>query len=42
MPLAVYQALETDPPAAIVLSMVLLIVSVLVLAALRERWVAPS
>jgi molybdate transport system permease protein len=42
MPLAVYQALETDPPAAIVLSMVLLLVSVLVLAALRERWVAPS
>jgi molybdate transport system permease protein len=42
MPLAVYQALETDPPAAIVLSMVLLIVSVAVLALLRERWVAPS
>jgi molybdate transport system permease protein len=42
MPLAVYQALETDPPAAIVLSMVLLLVSVGVLALLRERWVAPS
>jgi len=42
MPLAVYQALETDPPAAIVLSMVLLAVSVAVLALLRERWVAPS
>jgi molybdate transport system permease protein len=42
MPLAVYQALETDPPAAIVLSMVLLLVSVGVLALLRERWVAPT
>ncbi|HEY3603104.1 MAG TPA: molybdate ABC transporter permease subunit [Sporichthyaceae bacterium] len=42
MPLAVYQALETDPPAAIVLSMVLLVVSVAVLALLRDRWVSPS
>ena len=39
MPLAVYLALETDPEAAIVLSMVLLLVSVGVLAGLRERWV---
>ncbi|MFI0445333.1 ABC transporter permease [Actinomadura sp. 6N118] len=39
MPLAVYLALETDPEAAIVLSLVLLVVSVLVLAALRDRWV---
>lgn len=39
MPLAVYLALETDPAAAIVLSLVLLLVSVLVLAALRERWI---
>jgi molybdate transport system permease protein len=39
MPLAVYIALETDPQAAIVLSLVLLAVSVLVLAALRDRWV---
>ncbi|WP_433478575.1 ABC transporter permease [Spirillospora sp. CA-142024] len=39
MPLAVYLALETDPQAAIVLSLVLLAVSVLVLAALRDRWV---
>lgn len=38
MPLAVYLALETDPAAAIVLSLVLLLVSVVVLAALRERW----
>ncbi|GAA1570908.1 ABC transporter permease [Actinomadura kijaniata] len=38
MPLAVYLALETDPQAAIVLSLVLLAVSVLVLAALRDRW----
>lgn len=39
MPLAVYLALETDPDAAIVLSLVLLLVSVGVLAALRERWI---
>lgn len=39
MPLAVYQALETDPQAAIVLSLVLLAVSVVVLAGLRDRWV---
>ncbi len=38
MPLAVYLALETDPEAAVVLSLVLLAVSVLVLAGLRERW----
>lgn len=40
MPLAVYLALETDPEAAIVLSMVLLIVSVAVLASLRDRWIS--
>ncbi|NQE69412.1 Molybdate/tungstate transport system permease protein WtpB [Nocardia gamkensis] len=39
MPLAVYLALESDPDAAIVLSLVLLAVSVAVLAALRERWI---
>ena len=39
MPLAVYLALETDPDAAIVLSVVLLLVSVAVLAGLRDRWV---
>ncbi|CAL9449805.1 Molybdenum transport system permease protein ModB [Actinosynnema sp. ALI-1.44] len=39
MPLAVYLALETDPDAAIVLSIVLLVVSVAVLAGLRDRWV---
>jgi len=38
MPLAVYLALENDPDAAIALSVVLLIVSVLVLAGLRGRW----
>ena len=38
MPLAVYLALESDPDAAIALSVVLLIVSVLVLAGLRGRW----
>ena len=40
MPLAVYLALETDPQAAIVLSLVLLVVSVAVLVALRDRWLA--
>jgi molybdate transport system permease protein len=39
MPLAVYLALETDPEAAIVLSLVLLAVSVVILASLRDRWV---
>ncbi|RJL34478.1 ABC transporter permease [Bailinhaonella thermotolerans] len=42
MPLAVYEALETDPEAAIVLSLVLLAVSVVVLAGLRDRWVGTS
>jgi molybdate transport system permease protein len=40
MPLAVYLALETDPDAAIVLSVVLLLVSVAVLAALRDKWIS--
>jgi len=40
MPLAVYLALETDPEAAIVLSIVLLLVAVLVLAGLRDRWIS--
>ncbi|GAA4916167.1 ABC transporter permease [Stackebrandtia albiflava] len=39
MPLAVYLALESDPEAAIVLSVVLLTVSVAVLAGMRDRWV---
>jgi molybdate transport system permease protein len=39
MPLAVYLALETDLPAAIVLSLILLAVSVGILAALRDRWI---
>jgi len=38
MPLAVYLAMETDPDAAVALSLVLLVVSVLVLALLRDRW----
>ncbi len=37
MPLAVYNALETDPEAAIALSLVLLVVAVAILAALRDR-----
>lgn len=39
MPLAVYLALETDPEAAIVLALVLLLVSVAVLVSLRGRWI---
>ncbi|WP_083949917.1 ABC transporter permease [Herbidospora yilanensis] len=42
MPLAVYLALETEPEAAIVLSLVLLAVSVLILVALRDRWVGAA
>lgn len=42
MPLKVYIALESDPPAAIALSLVLLAVSVLVLAGLRDRWLRPG
>ncbi len=38
MPLAVYLALESDPQAAIVLSLVLLAVSLATLLLLRERW----
>jgi len=37
-PLAVYVALETDPQAAIALSLAMLFVSVLVLGVLRGRW----
>jgi molybdate transport system permease protein len=41
MPIAVYLALQqTDPDAAIVLSLVLLAVSVVTLAGLRERWIS--
>ncbi|OKI17239.1 molybdenum ABC transporter permease [Nocardiopsis sp. TSRI0078] len=38
MPLAVYVAMQHDPEAAIVLSLVLLLVCLAVLATLRERW----
>lgn len=40
MPLAVYLALETDLEAAIVLSLILLVVSVTILACLRDRWIS--
>jgi molybdate transport system permease protein len=42
MPLAVYLAMESDPDAAIALSLVLLLVSVVVLASLRDRWLRPG
>ena len=38
MPIAVYYALESDPDAAILLSLILLFVSVAVLVALRDSW----
>jgi molybdate transport system permease protein len=34
----VYYALETDPDEAIVLSLVLLLVSVIVLVTMRDKW----
>lgn len=40
MPLAVYLALETDPDAAILLSLVLVAVSFCVLFGLRSRWLS--
>jgi molybdate transport system permease protein len=42
MPLAVYLALESDPDAAIALSIVLLAVSLGVLTLLRDRWLRPE
>jgi molybdate transport system permease protein len=42
MPLEVYLALETDPPTAVVLSLLLLGVSVAVLVGLRDRWLTGS
>jgi molybdate transport system permease protein len=41
MPLAVYLALERDLDSALVLSLLLLVVSVAILVALRDRWIAP-
>jgi molybdate transport system permease protein len=38
MPLQVYLALQDDPQAAIILSLLLLAVSVAVLVGLRDRW----
>jgi molybdate transport system permease protein len=40
MPLEVYLALETDPGAALLLSVLLLATSIAVLVLLRDRWVA--
>jgi molybdate transport system permease protein len=42
MPLAVYLALESDPDAAVALSLVLLAVSVAALVLLRDRWLRPG
>jgi molybdate transport system permease protein len=42
MPLAVYLAMQTDPESAVALSLVLLVVSLAVLAGLRDRWLPGS
>ena len=42
MPLAVYLALETNPDAAVALSLVLLAVSLVVLVGLRDRWLGAA
>jgi molybdate transport system permease protein len=42
IPLAVYLALETDPEAGIVLSIVLLVLSLAVLVGLRQRWLGTA
>jgi molybdate transport system permease protein len=43
MPLAVYlQLAQSDVDSAVLLSLVLLIVSLLVLASLRDRWISPT
>ena len=41
MPLAVFVALETRPEAAIVLSLVLVVIAALILFCLRDRWLRP-
>jgi molybdate transport system permease protein len=41
LPLSVYVSLESDPGAAVVLSLVLVVVSFAVLVVLRERWLGP-
>lgn len=41
LPIAAYLAMETDPEAAIAVSAVLLMVCLLVLVALRSRWLRP-
>ena len=42
MPLATYLALESDPEAALVLSLLLIAVSFVVLLALRDRWLGAT
>lgn len=42
LPLAIYLQLESDPGSAVALSLVLLLVSFVVLIALRDRWLGGS
>ena len=41
VPLAVYSALESGSDSALALSMLMMVVSLVVLVALRNRWVGP-
>jgi len=38
LPLAVYLGLDSDPGGAVALSVVLLVVSLVVLVSMRDRW----
>ena len=40
MPSQIYYALQADPESAIALSLLMIVVSVVILAALRERWIS--
>ena len=42
LPLAVYLQLEGQPGSAIAMSLVLLVVSLVVLVSLRDRWLRPA
>jgi len=42
MPLEIYTVLQTDPDAAIALSVILLAISIVILALLREKWLSSA
>ncbi|CAB4744618.1 unannotated protein [freshwater metagenome] len=41
LPLAIYAQLDSNPDAAIALSLVLLVVSLAILISLRDKWLRP-